>query len=768
MALFSLRFHTSMAALLLVMQGCVNTNGDEPGKPLPFKVIEGVQELTVIDAKPDESFTLFAPGNKELLTLITDKFGQAHYAYLPETPVVLNTGDGGTLPTEGGTTLQPGFGYVIRRNSRPPVSTGKLRVLSIDDHPPVAHYEKQRIYAGHNYIEMRDGIQLSATVWFPNEMLCGQGPYPTVMEYSGYGPANPDSPQPGMELATQLMCFVSVGVDLRGSGCSGGVFDVFNPAQHADGYDAIEVVARQPFVKFGKVGMVGLSYPGITQLYVAYTNPPHLASIAPLSVIEDPWRQAWPGGIYNEGFTRQWVEARDRYAKSGGADWSQKLIKEGDKVCEANQRLRLQNVNFEAFSKALSNFPEHANERRLSKLVPRINVPVFLTGAWQDEQTGSRFATMLDDFTNAPIKRFTMFNGRHPDGYTPLTLTRLAEFLSFYVAQEIPLIHPLPRVFETDILESIFSAPGLRFERDRFTRYADFKTALAVYEAEPEVRILFESGYGSDFTEAPIHRFEKSFAAWPPKATARVWYLGPDGNLLDTTPPALAMGDTGVDAFHHEPDAGAMSYLINDGLFEAQWEWLRAGPGYALSYTAAAFAEDTLVVGNGGFAHLWFASDATDANVEISLLEVRPDDTEYLVQTGVFAVKHRLGADTKRSEEFLKEYTYHADKVSYLDPGVFVEVDVPIQPFSHAFRAGTKLRLVIDTPGRDAAFWEYTNPVYTADVIQRVARDQTRVSYIKLPILTGTPIPNPAPPCHSLRGIVCGNLMALPNTTVTP
>lgn len=52
----------------------------------------------------------------------------------------------------------------------------------------------------------------------------------------------------------------------------GGVFDVFNRAQQVDGYDVVEAVARQPWVRGNKVGMIGLSYSGITQLYTTASN----------------------------------------------------------------------------------------------------------------------------------------------------------------------------------------------------------------------------------------------------------------------------------------------------------------------------------------------------------------------------------------------------------------------------------------------------------------------------------------------------------------
>ena len=119
---------------------------------------------------------------------------------------------------------------------------------------------------------MRDGVKLSAMVRFPDSGIYGDGPYPTVVEYSGYGPSNPASEEAGVRLA-RAFGFATVSVNMRGTGCSGGVFDIFNPAQQADGYDVVEIVGRQSWVKNNKVGMVGLVVPG-TQLYVASTRPP--------------------------------------------------------------------------------------------------------------------------------------------------------------------------------------------------------------------------------------------------------------------------------------------------------------------------------------------------------------------------------------------------------------------------------------------------------------------------------------------------------------
>ena len=106
---------------------------------------------------------------------------------------------------------------------------------------------------------MRDGTLLAAMVRFPDAYIYGDGPYPTVIEYSGYSPSRPDRMDSGTRIANALG-FATVSVNMRGTGCSGGVFDVFNRAQHADGYDVVEIVAGQPWVLNNQVGMIGLSH----------------------------------------------------------------------------------------------------------------------------------------------------------------------------------------------------------------------------------------------------------------------------------------------------------------------------------------------------------------------------------------------------------------------------------------------------------------------------------------------------------------------------
>ena len=116
------------------------------------------------------------------------------------------------------------------------------------------------------------------------------------------------------------MGFTVVDVNMRGTGCSGGAFDFFEPLQNLDGYDVIETIAAQPWVQDHKVGMMGISYGGISQLFTAATRPPSLAAIAPLSVLDSTQTTLYPGGILNTGFAVPWAKERVNDAAAGLGD----------------------------------------------------------------------------------------------------------------------------------------------------------------------------------------------------------------------------------------------------------------------------------------------------------------------------------------------------------------------------------------------------------------------------------------------------------------
>ncbi|QXC61138.1 CocE/NonD family hydrolase [Aquihabitans sp. G128] len=737
----------------------VDVDADTKTAKATFEVDPGTEEVTVTGLEPKARASLVKDG-KRLVVLKADTYGQAHFAYLPAKLAEFQTGAGGKLPFAEGYLVEAGKGYTVRAEDTDPVQVSKpFTVLGRDDHPDGAFFDEQAgklVPKGDEtdlfgYVTMRDGVELSVNVRLPGP--ASKGPYPTVVEYSGYGPANPDATEPGSMIAG-LLGYATIGVNMRGTGCSGGAFDVFNTAQQVDGYDVIEAIARQPWVKGHKVGMVGLSYSGITQLYVAATRPPSLAAVTALSVIKDPWLQQWPGGVYNGGFTKSWLDERDKESSATGTSWVAKRIEGGDATCKAHQRLREQNIDFQAFGESLVHRPALTDGRDLSKLVSKIDVPVYLTGAWQDEQTGPQFADMLGNFTHAPVKRFTMFNGRHPDGYTPLVLTRWYEFLELFVDQEVPRIAPGLRAAAPSVFEDEFGVAGLNFEPDRFTKFADdqYDEALQAYEAEPDVRVLFESGAGGKVPGSPQATFETTYASWPPKGTeARSFYLGDDGALG-----AKAPADEAADTFANDPASASKTFFGKSGysLLDPTWDfdWTRFGTGKALSYVTKPFTDDT-VLGGPGYAELYARVPDGDADVQVSINVIRPDDTEWHVTTGLLRLSDRK--TDSRSKGLYVDRTYSEADSRKMPAGEFVPVKVAFPSFAQAFRKGDRLRVVISSPGRDFGAWSFAD-IGDPGTARDIGRGGGQASRLVLGVLPGIDeVPPLDAPCPSLRGQAC-------------
>ena len=757
-------------------------------EPAPWEVRPGVEQITVTGAAPGEPLTLYGPGRDKLVTLLADEDGQAHFAYVPGDHATLQSGadlDIAGLDVVGGGVVEPGRYAIVDDTARPRVASEVVTVAGRDDLPSEALYEGQQLTGarldilgnvvpgssledGFQYLEMRDGVELSAMVRFPDEAVHGPAPWPTVVEYSGYSPSNPASEEPGVRLA-RAMGYATVSVNMRGTGCSGGVFDVFNPAQMADGYDIVEIVARQPWAADGRVGMVGLSYSGISQLYTAATNPPHLAGVTAQSVIADPWMQAWPGGIYNAGFTKQWIEQRNQAAAPGGTSWVTQRIAAGDATCAAHQPLRNQILDFEELSHSLTHYNDSAAARDLRRLVPDIEAPVFVSGAFQDEQTGAQFTAMLDDFDSAEVVRVNLWNGRHPDGYGPANVMAWFEFLELYVADRVPELPPLLRLALPAVLADQFDLADVELGPDRFASFGDdVAAALAAYEAEPPVRVQFESGMGANEVGEPGGTFALDLDAWPaPEAEATTLYLGADETLTADRPRGRDAG--GVDSFRFDPDAGGTTLFGEAGrdypLLARLWDvdWTRFDDGEELSYLTAPFDDDTVFAGPG-YARLFVASDATDVHVQVSVSEVRPDGTEYLVQNGWLDLGHRA-EDRRRSDglDIVHPFTERAWRP--LTPGRFVEARIPIPSFAHAFRAGSQLRLTVATPGRNHATWAFENPEHGGEVpTHRVARTARMPSALVLSAVDGVEVPDvPPAPCPGLRGQACRPFVATEN-----
>ena len=673
-----------------------------------------------------------------------------------------------TRTTDGNGTLTfryvpAGTGYRVRRTDASVRPSDPVTVTTLEQHPASSLYQSQTLNTGYGYLTTRDGITLSYMVRLPGPPE--DGPYPTVIEYSGYDPANPDAPQPSEQIAN-ILGFATVGINMRGTGCSGGSFQFFEHPQSTDGYDAVETVAAQPWVLNHKVGLVGLSYPGISQLFVGQTRPPSLAAMAPLSVLDDSYRSTlYPGGIFNNGFALSWVRDRVHDAQPGGQAWARRRIEAGDTQCADNQRPRAQTPDMLGI---IERNPYYPVEQDLGdSLAPRtfvhkIDVPVFLAGAWQDEQTGGHFPAMLADFTGTTKKHFTLMNGNHTEALMPQVISRWYEFLQFYVARQVPDGSRL-RAIAPIIFQQILGTPtpptNLAIPPDRFTGLS-LGQALAAYEREPAVRVLFDEGGAPGFAPGlPLPGFEASFPSWPvPTVQPTRWYFGAGGEL-STSRPARGKQKhghtTATDRYVSDPSARPATDF--SGGSSDIWHvipdvhWTPVVQGKSLSYVTDPLAVDTVTAGSGS-VDLWLRSSAPDTDLQVTLSEVRPDGKETYVQAGWLRASQRK-LDRKRTTVLQPVQTHLARDVAPLPRKRFTRARVELFPFAHAFRSGSRIRITVQAPGGDRPFWAFATLPGTQT--NEVARSVGHPSSLVLPVVPGVAVPTPLPACPGLRGQPC-------------
>ncbi|MBX3025036.1 CocE/NonD family hydrolase [bacterium] len=645
--------------------------------------------------------------------------------------------------------VDAGAGYRVVAGSPGNLSASPaLTVTNVDEPPPQSFYDSQVIGKGYGYLQTRDGTTLSINVVLPGPIE--NGPYPTVIEYSGYSPSNPDSPQPST-LLTSLLGYAAVGINIRGTGCSGGAFQFFEPLQWTDGYDAIEVIAAQPWVKDHKVGMVGLSYPGISQLFVSRLQPPSLEAVAPLSTIADVGRGTlYPGGILNNGFATDWAADRKHDAQPYGQSWTLKRRDAGDQTCIDNQQLRLQSPDIlDMIAENQFYVPEVADPVTPELFVKDITVPVFLAHAWQDEQVGGYAPNMLDHFTGTDKKHFTLVNGGHSEPLIPAIFHRWIEFLSFYVRKETPVTPALATVIVGYLGSDIFGAMNLVLPPDRFAGMS-YEEALAAFESEKPVRVLFESGAGFPGQPgAPVPSFEASFDSWPiPGTVATPWYFA-DGGQLSPDP----VSTDAVDTFHYDDrDAQQGNLASNNGndvwLANAPWDWKPLQDGRAVAYATEPLDADTVMVGTGS-VDLMVRADTPDVDLQVTLTEIRPDGDETYIQNGWLRASRRA-LDPVNSTELRPVATHLQADAAPLPEGEFTLVRVELFPFAHVFRAGSRIRISVEAPGNDRAIWKFDALPDPATV--EIALEGSRVV---LPVIPGIQVPTGLPPCKALRSQPC-------------
>src|SRR5437764_4154141 len=261
------------------------------------------------------------------------------------------------------------------------------------------------------YITRADGVKLRYAV----ELPAGAGRFPVALKYDGYCEGTNPMGCNGTTDSSALLAagYAVLGVNVRGTGCSQGQFDLRNAVENTDGAAVVEWAARQSW-STGHVGMFGDSFPGVTQPGVAALHPAGLDAIAPFQIVDDVYRDvAYPGGAGNAEFGAFWGLADQPAASNISVVQGTEA---GDPQCAQSEADHTAtNLTTNIFVSGLQHpyIDPYWNARTVGAAASKITVPAFGCATWQDDEVGSRSTWTLWPRLNPARTWVVVANGYH-------------------------------------------------------------------------------------------------------------------------------------------------------------------------------------------------------------------------------------------------------------------------------------------------------------------------------------------------------------------
>ncbi len=573
--------------------------------------------------------------------------------------------------------------------------------------PPTAAPFWSRRLTG--YLATADGVRLRYSVLLPR----GAGPFPTIVNYSGYDPgAIGGAAYLGGDTAMSVNLdrtllehgYAVLGVNARGTGCSEGTFEFLGASYGRDGHDAVEFIATQPWSN-GAVGMANWSWAGMSQLATASTRPPHLSAIAPGMVVADARLDSWaPGGVPAPAFVAQWWN----YLHERWATVRRSAEAEQDATCLGQLERNILTAEANNLSNVILRHPlrdAYIEQRHLAAHTADITVPVLSMTSFQDEAVTSRDGHYQD--TLDPRRLWVVqTNGGH----------------DLYESRRF-----------RDVLVAFF---------DHFVR-----GEANGFERRPHAEIWIEShsrGKEHERQEGVTPGFVVTGEDASPQVRAMHFSLAAGGLLTQSAQPR-----SGRDCFSY-PMVGATVDADEDPDLD---RWGPLGVGWragSLAYTTPPLPGTLLAYGTAS-ANLWISLTSTDADLAVTLTEVRPDGQEMYVQRGWLRLSNRL-QDEQQATELRPFPLDQPETMTAMTPAVAALARIELTKFAHAFRRGSRIRLWIDAP---SATGSYGFAPLAVPARISLWHDPAHPSQLVLGILDGATVPAQRPACGSVLKQPC-------------
>ncbi|HVF53920.1 MAG TPA: CocE/NonD family hydrolase [Actinomycetota bacterium] len=561
-----------------------------------------------------------------------------------------------------------------------------------------------------DYFTTSDGVDIALTVVLPHAYQEGKR-YPTILEMAGYenGSASPggrtmigqtkdflcdegpggcpeqdpplaDDSHRGTSAFRYDEDYVTVHASLPGTGCSSGEFSLYNVDHARSGAELIDEWIPVQEWSNGKVGLLGHSYSGATAVLIASHQPKHLVAMTVSGLVDDNYRGiTFPGGVLNTLFPPLWyLGIRNGYHVAGGSGQGIARNPDNDNGhrCAANTATHTTDVENDPIVNGVSSQgmdSEYWERVSMITYIDRINVPIHITGTFNDEQTGNRgTARLWQELQPGLPRRLVQANGDHD---TNVKAYEIWADRKAWMDHWMRGITPGPRWGMT-----LTGGSGLK---------------------PSSVRILFELHPNEDGELISNGHYDST--TWPLKGTRWTDFFMCAGKRLsrDAT----------------DCDAGSDDYL--SGTHRQSWLY-QAGPALGPPLTTEDGPDQVMLSApvvpeeSGGWAiagpvvadlHLSVVGEDTDLFVQVADEDEATGELLFLTR-GWLKASHRevdaslsdyTNVDPTRRRFMYRPYRHHTDP-SPVTSGQPLDLKVEIWPVGHVFRPGHRLVVIVTSP----------------------------------------------------------------------
>ncbi|NMM87504.1 peptidase S15 [Rhodococcus sp. SRB_17] len=510
--------------------------------------------------------------------------------------------------------------------------------------------------------------------------------------------------------------YSQVVVDVRGTGFSQGTWQVLQQREQQDTVEVIDWASSQSWSD-GDVGMSGVSYSGINQIYAASEQPPALKAIFPVEPGGDVLRDVVaPGGGIGIGFMPVWLAAVNgtkwlpnvQSMLDGTFDWTWLADRQADPMTFVGLLLNALTVpSIADITPDLKDLLESNSSLRrdLISHPENINVPTMVYGGWHDI------------FTNSEPKIYNAIP--LPPGQKQLIMgdTYHLNFGSGFGGEGAPpRLDVLQRAWFDHWLKGIDNGINTFGPVTLFQQGGGWTTTDQFPRAGMSYQRVYLGAQSSETSPGSAH--DGSLTAQPPGDSATL-----------TVAPGMATACSRDSAQESMGIVAILDMCAKDARFSER---------DALSFTSAPVDEPTEISGAVNL-HLNTSLDTTDGYWTATLNDVAPDGTSRVITSGQLTSSLRAVDDSKSVKSANGDYVdpYYIldlDSRQPIVPGRPTALDVGLAATDAILQSGHRVR--IDVYASNFPKGMLLRPLLNESQLapQHLVLDPTAPSFVNIPV----------------------------------